>query len=215
LNALLPRRQGRNPVENSHKTAHPQFMPKKDPRVDAYIEKAGDFTKPMLNRFRKLVHKACPEVEEDIKWSSPFFMYKGMFAAMMGFKEHCAFIFPGSGELILGKEEERFRRLTSAADLPADSVLLGYIRKAVDLKDAGIKRPRPKAKKELVVPDYFLAAVKKNKKALAAFEAFSPSHKREYVEWVAQAKQEETRARRLKSAIEMMSKGKSRNWKYQ
>lgn len=190
-------------------------MPKKDPRVDAYIAKAGDFAKPMLNRFRRLVHKACPQVEEDMKWSSPFFMYKGMFAAMMAFKKHCAFIFPGSNKLILGGKEAKLRRLTSAADLPADSVLFGYVRKAVELKDAGIKPPRPKAKKELVVPDYFLAALKKNKKAWAAFEAFSPSHKREYVEWIIQAKQEETRARRMKNAIEMMSKGKSRNWKYQ
>lgn len=191
-------------------------MPKKDPRVDAYIEKAADFAKPILTRIRKLIHKGCPQVEEDIKWSSPFFMYKGMFAAMMGFKGHCAFIIPGNGKLILGKEEAKFRRLKSSADLPADSVLLGYIRKAVELKEAGVKPTPPKAKKkDLVVPDYFLVALKKNKKALATFEAFSPSHKREYVEWITDAKQEETRARRLKSAIEMMSKGKSRNWKYQ
>lgn len=191
-------------------------MPKKDPRVDAYIEKAADFAKPILTRIRKLIHKGCPQVEEDIKWSSPFFMYKGMFAATMGFKGHCALLFPGNGKLILGKSEAKFRRLKSSADLPADSILLGYIRKAVELKEAGVKPPRTKAKKkELVVPDYFLAALKKNKKALAAFEAFSPSHKREYVEWITGAKQEETRARRLKSAIEMMSKGKSRNWKYQ
>lgn len=190
-------------------------MPKKDPRVDVYIAKAADFAKPILNHFRKLAHKACPQVEEDIKWSSPFFMYKGMFAAMMAFKRHCAFIFPGNSKLILGREEAKLRRLTSLADLPADSVLLGYLRKAVELKEAGIKPPRAKAKKELVVPDYFSAELKKNRKALATFEAFSPSHKREYVEWITQAKQEETRARRMKSAIEMMSNGKSRNWKYQ
>jgi uncharacterized protein YdeI (YjbR/CyaY-like superfamily) len=190
-------------------------MPKKNPKIDAYIAKSADFAKPILIRIRRLVHQACPQVEEDMKWSSPFFMYKGMFAAMMGFKAHCALIFPGNGKMILGKEEAKFRRLTSDDELPSDSVLLGYFRKAVELKDAGIKRPRPKAKKPIVVPDYFLAALKKNKKALAAFENFPPSHQREYVEWIVEAKQEETRLRRLQSALKMLAEGKSRNWKYQ
>ncbi len=191
-------------------------MPKKDPRIDAYISKAADFAKPILHRIRKAVHKGCPQAEEDIKWKSPFFMYKGMFAAMMAFKGHCALILPRNGKLILGKEEARFRRLTSADDLPADNVLLGYIRKAVELKDAGVKRPRPTTKKKPVaVPDYFLAALKKNEKALAAFEKMPPSHKREYVDWIVEAKREETRAKRITSAIQMLSEGKSRNWKYQ
>jgi uncharacterized protein YdeI (YjbR/CyaY-like superfamily) len=169
-----------------------------------------------LNRIRKAVHKGCPQAEEDIKWKSPFFMYKGMFAAIMAFKAHCAFILPGNGKLILGKEEAKLRRLTSADDLPADSVLLGYIRKAVELKDAGVKRPRPTTKKKpVVVPDYFLAALKKNKKTLAAFEKMPPSHKREYVDWIIEAKREETRAKRIATALQMLSEGKSRNWKYQ
>lgn len=191
-------------------------MPNKDPRVDAYITKSADFAKPILNRIRQLVHQACPQVEEDIKWSSPFFMYKGMFAAMMAFKGHCALIFPGNGKLILGRDEAKLRRFTSLADLPSDDVLLGYLRKAVELKDTGIKPERPKAKKPpLVVPDYFLAALKKNKKALATFEGFPPSHKREYVQWILEAKREATRARRIQSALEMLAQGKSRNWKYE
>jgi uncharacterized protein YdeI (YjbR/CyaY-like superfamily) len=190
-------------------------MPKKNPQVDAYIAKSAEFARPILHHIRKLVHKGCPQVEEEMKWSSPFFMYKGMFAAMMGFKSHCTFIFPGNGKLILGREEAKLRRFTSRADLPADNILLGYIRKAVELKDAGIKLARPKAKKALVVPTDFLAALKKNKKAFAAFEKFPPSHKREYVDWITEAKREETRVRRIQSALEMLAEGKSRNWKYQ
>jgi uncharacterized protein YdeI (YjbR/CyaY-like superfamily) len=167
-----------------------------------------------LNRIRKLVHAACPQVEEAIKWNSPFFTHKGVLAAMPAFKRHCALIF-WKGKLILGKERAKYRRLISLADLPADNVLLGYIRKAVELNETGVKIPRPKSKAKVVVPAYFLAALKKNKKALATFEAFSPSHKREYIEWIAEAKREETRAKRIKSAIEMLAKGKSRNWKYQ
>jgi uncharacterized protein YdeI (YjbR/CyaY-like superfamily) len=190
-------------------------MPKQNPRVDAYIAKSADFAKPILHRIRKLVHKGCPQVEEDIKWSSPFFMYKGMFAAMMAFKAHCALIFPGNGKLIMGRDEAKLRRFASLADLPSDKILLGYIRKAVELKDAGIKPARSKAKKPLVVPDYFLALLRKNKKALAVFENFPPSHQREYVDWIVDAKQEKTRLRRIQSALEMLAKGKSRNWKYQ
>ncbi|HSY43204.1 MAG TPA: YdeI/OmpD-associated family protein [Candidatus Acidoferrum sp.] len=189
-------------------------MPKKSPLVDAYIAKSADFAKPILNRIRKLVHAACPQVEEAIKWSSPFFMYKGVLVAMPAFKQHCALIF-WKGKLILGKERAKYRRLTSLAGLPADKALLGYLRKAVELNEAGVKIPRPKSKAKIAVPGYLLAALKKNKKALATFEAFSLSHKREYVQWVTEAKREETRARRLKKMIAMLARSKSLHWKYE
>jgi uncharacterized protein YdeI (YjbR/CyaY-like superfamily) len=189
-------------------------MPKKNPLVDAYIAKSADFAKPILNRIRKLVHTACPQVEEAIKWNSPFFLHKGVMITMPAFKQHCALIF-WKGKLILGKERMKYRRLTSLADLPTDKVLLGYIRKAVELNETGVKIPRPKSKAKVIVPAYLLTALKKNKKALATFEAFSPSHKREYIDWVTEAKLPETRARRLEKMIQMLVKGKSRNWKYQ
>jgi uncharacterized protein YdeI (YjbR/CyaY-like superfamily) len=189
-------------------------MPKKSPLVDAYIAKSAGFAKPILKRIRKLVHAACPQVEEAIKWSAPFFVYKGVLVAMPAFKQHCALIF-WKGKLILGKERTKYRRLTSLADLPADKVLLGYIRKAVELNEAGVKIPRPKSKAKIVVPGYLLAALKKNKKALATFEAFSPSHQCEYVQWVTEARLAETRARRLEKMIALLARGKSRHWKYE
>ena len=195
-------------------------MAKKNPSVDAYIDKSADFAKPILNHLRKLAHQACPEVEEEMKWKSPFFLHKGIFAAMMAFKQHCALIF-WKRKLVLGDKAGGgmgpFRRITSLADLPGDKELLAYFRKAVELNAAGVKvavRAKPRTAK-VVVPDYFLAALKKNKKALAAFEVFSPSHQREYVQWIAEAKREETRAKRIESAIQMLSEGKSRNWKYE
>lgn len=191
-------------------------MPKKDPRVDAYIAKAADFAKPILIRIRKLVHAACPDVAETIKWNSPFYEHEGILVCTPAFKKHCALIF-WKGRLFLGKERKTFRRITSPADLPDDKILLAHIKKAVELNEAGIKSPvRAKSKaKKVVVPDYFLAALKKNKKAVAAFEAFPPSHKREYVQWIVEAKQEETRERRLKTAVKQIAEGKSRNWKYE
>ncbi len=198
-------------------------MPNKDPRVDAYIAKAADFAKPVLNRIRVLVHAVCPHVTETIKWSAPFYEHNGILLATPAFKKHCALIF-WKGRLIFSglpankNPKTRFRRITAASDLPADEILTGYIRKAVELNDAGIKTParaRPKPKKEIAVADYFLAALQKNKKALAGFESLSPSCRREYVEWITEAKREETRAKRLKTAIEWIAKGKSRNWKYQ
>ena len=192
-------------------------MPKKNPRVDAYIARSADFAKPILNRIRKLVRAACPDVQETIKWNSPFYEYKGILLATPAFKRHCALIF-WKGRLFLGKDQKAtLRRLTTLSELPGDKILTGYIRKAVALNEAGIKapRPKPKARKAVVVPDYFLAALKKSKKALAVFENFSPSHKREYVEWIAEAKREETRTKRIKAAITLMTQGKSRNWKYE
>jgi uncharacterized protein YdeI (YjbR/CyaY-like superfamily) len=193
-------------------------MPKRDPRVDAYIAKSADFAKPILQHIRKLVHSACPPVKESIKWNSPFFEHKGILLAMPAFKKHCALIFWKS-RLFLGNDQKtKLRRLISISDLPGDKILTGYIKKAVELNEAGVKSParaKPKAGAKLVVPDYFLAALKKNKKALATFEAFPPSHKREYVQWIVEAKQEETRARRMQTAIQQIAAGKSRNWKYQ
>ena len=192
-------------------------MPKKDPRVDTYIAKSADFARPILNRIRQLVHAACPNVEETIKWRAPFFVHQGNLMAMPAFKQHCALIF-WKGRLLLNKDQKtKLRRLTSISELPGDKILIGYIRKAVEVNEAGIKipRPRPKAKKAVVVPDYFQAVLGKNKKALAVFENFSPSHKREYVEWITEAKREETRTKRIQTAVDWLVKGKSRNWKYQ
>ena len=201
-------------------------MAKKDSRVDACIAKSAPFAQPILKHIRKLVHAGCPEVEETIKWQFPTFMYKGMLCGMAAFKNHCTFGF-WKHELIFGKEklaangEERgmgqFGRITSLSDLPKDAVLLGYIKEAVRLNDEGIKAPsraKPKKKAPLVVPDYFMKELKKNKKALAVFEGFSYSHKKEYTEWIAEAKAEDTRKRRLETAIQWMTEGKARNWKY-
>ena len=164
-------------------------MATKDPRVDAYIAKAQPFAKPILIHLRKLVHTACPEIEETIKWSMPAFYYKGPLFGMAAFKAHCAFNF-WKGEFI-GKQDKSFvsknseamgdmGRITSVDDLPSDKQMLKWLKIAVKLNDDGVKRAVPRAKipKPVVIPNYFMAAVKKNKKALATFEAFSPSHKR-------------------------------------
>jgi uncharacterized protein YdeI (YjbR/CyaY-like superfamily) len=193
-------------------------MLKRDPRVDAYIAESAAFAKPILNRIRKLVHAACPQATETIKWSSPFFEHKWILLAMPAFKKHCALIFWKSKLILNNGEKTKLRRLTSVAELPGDKILTGYIKKAVALNESAVKNPpraKPKAKTTLVVPDYFLTALKKNKKARAAFENFPPSHKREYIQWIVEAKQEETRARRMQAALKQIAGGKSRNWKYQ
>lgn len=199
-------------------------MGTKDPRVDAYIAKSPEFARPILTHLREVVHSACPDVEETMKWSAPHFMYEGMLARMVAFKAHCAFGF-WNGSLVVdgnGKNDEgagQFGRITSLADLPPKKVLAGYVKRAMELNAQGVKSParsKPKAAKpELDVPDYLSAALLKNKKARTTFDAFSPSHRREYIEWLVEAKGEDTRQRRLETAIEWLAEGKSRNWKYQ
>ncbi len=198
-------------------------MGTRDDRVDAYISKSAEFARPILTHLRDIVHVVCPDVEETMKWSFPHFMYKGMLCSMASFKEHCSFGFWKSS-LIVQKTEEaaekgmgQFGRITRLSDLPSKKVLSGYIREAMKLNDAGVKAPtrtKPKSPKEVVVPAELTKALHKNKKALATFEKFPPSHKREYIEWIAEAKTEATRTRRLETAIEWMAEGKPRNWKY-
>ncbi|MEK6322893.1 MAG: YdeI/OmpD-associated family protein [Acidobacteriota bacterium] len=205
-------------------------MGTKDPRVDAYIAKSAEFAKPILTHLRKLIHDTCPTAEETMKWSFPHFMYKGpadrsarVLCSMASFKQHCTFGFwyADTGESSLeaqtGPAMGQYGRITALGDLPKDKVLIQQIKEAVKLHDAGVKpraTSRSTEKKELEVPDYFTAALKKNKKALATFEQFNYSNKREYVEWVTEAKTDETRKKRLETAVEWMSEGKVKNWKY-
>jgi uncharacterized protein YdeI (YjbR/CyaY-like superfamily) len=199
-------------------------MGTRDARVDDYIAKSAEFARPILTYLRDLVHAACPDVEETMKWSFPHFMYKGMMCSMASFKEHCAFNFWKSALIVKtgGTAVEaamgQFGRITQVSDLPSKKVLSGYVKEAMKLNEAGVKAPsrmKPKTPKaELVVPDDLASALQANQKARATFENFSPSHKREYVEWLTEAKTQATRARRLETAIEWMAEGKPRNWKY-
>ena len=198
-------------------------MGTRDKRVDAYIAKSADFAQPILKSLREIVHEGCPEVVETMKWSFPNFSYKGMFCSMAAFKEHCSFGFWKHRLVVGGSRPDSsmgsFGRIRSMKDLPSKSVLLGHIRKAKKLNDEGVKVVRkvtpPSERKKLVVPPYFLSAVKKNKKALETFTAFPYSKKKDYVEWVTEAKTDETRGRRLETSVEWLAEGKSRNWKYE
>ncbi len=190
-----------------------------DPRIDAYIAKSAEFAKPVLKHLRELVHAACPDVQETVKWQSPSFEYKGLLCGMAAFKEHCTFGF-WKHELLLGDRNGdamgSFGRITSLNDLPSDRTLTGLIKKAAKLNEDGVKTPRKAAapKAPLAVPAFLTSALKKNAAARKSFDAFSPSHKREYVEWLTDAKTDATRDKRLATALAWMAEGKSRNWKY-
>lgn len=195
-------------------------------RVDAYIAKSKDFAKPILIHLRKLMHDTSAEFTEAIKWGCPFFEYNGPVCQLAAFKEHCAFGFWQAAimddpDRILKREEKNagsIGRITSLEDLPPDEILIKYIKQALSLNKAGTKAPsRAKSsteKRELIVPDYFLEAIARNTEASEYFDKFSPSQKKEYVTWLEEAKTEATRNKRLETAMEWISQGKPRHWKY-
>jgi uncharacterized protein YdeI (YjbR/CyaY-like superfamily) len=198
-----------------------------DPRVDAYVEKAAGFAQPILRHLRKLVHKACPEAEETLKWRMPTFTYRGkILCGMAAFQQHCTFGFWHKDMVaVLGSDGDPAQpamgslgRITSLADLPPNRRLSGYIRKAVALHESDVPA-RPRAARApsapLRVPADLAAALKRNKTASAHFEKFSPSRRKEYIEWITEAKRDETRQKRLGTALEWIAEGKSRNWKYE
>ncbi|MCE9583123.1 MAG: YdeI/OmpD-associated family protein [Planctomycetes bacterium] len=198
-------------------------MPSDSSKVDAYIAKAAPFAQPILKRVRAAVHKGCPGIEERLKWGVPSFEKNGMVCGMAAFKAHATFGFWREKQMkdpagILGRHDGMMgSRYTDVKELPSDAVIAAYVKEAVALNEAGTKSPisRPKTKKpEAKVPPDLAAALMKNAKARSAFEGFPPSHRREYVEWITEAKREETRTRRVAQAIAMMAEGKSRNWKY-
>jgi uncharacterized protein YdeI (YjbR/CyaY-like superfamily) len=201
-------------------------MPTIDPRIDAYIAAAPDFAKPILDHLRAIIHAACPEVEETMKWSFPHFMYKGMLCGMSAFKAHCALGF-WKGELLIAKTDDKgkeamgqFGRIASVKDLPSKKELTVLVKRAMKLNDDGVKAApgRTKAaapKPAPTTPPYLAEALATRPSALEHYTAFTPSKQREYVEWLEEAKTDATRLRRLEQAVEWIAEGKARNWKYE
>lgn len=202
-----------------------QAVKNASPEIDAYIEKSADFAQPILQKIRRLFQKAYPQIEETIKWGFPHFEHKGIVGNMAAFKKHVSFgfwkgqlmsdpegLFKGVGETCMNA-----LKVKDVSELPADKILVAYIQEAVALNEDEVKSPRPKkkqAKKEVDVPGDLMQALKKNKKAHATFQNFSYTNRKEYVEWVTEAKQESTRQKRLATAVEWMAEGKPKNWKY-
>ena len=198
-------------------------MGTRDARVDAYIDKSADFARPVLAHLRALIHEACPDVSETIKWRFASFEYKGLLAGLAAFKHYCTLGF-WKHELLLEqglpkKDQEamgQFGKVTSLDDLPSDATILKLIRAAATLNEQGVKKPVTKTVKPPPRTPVDLArALKKNGKASAAFKAFSPSHRREYIQWITEAKTPETRAKRVATTVAWSAAGKGRNWKYQ
>ncbi|WP_236252731.1 YdeI family protein [Echinicola sp. 20G] len=202
------------------------FHPSHDQRIDAYITKAQPFAEPILRHLRALVHQACPEIEETIKWGMPHFMYRDeILCCMASFKAHCAFLFwkgtlmkdpvlkeNAVGETAMG----HLGKITSMEDLPSDEKMLDYLHEAITLNEEGVKLPKKpsKKKKDLSIPEDLKVALEAAPDALNTFEQFSYSNQKDYIEWLEEAKTDKTRQKRLKTAIEYMEEGKPRNWKY-
>jgi uncharacterized protein YdeI (YjbR/CyaY-like superfamily) len=195
---------------------------KTDPRIDAYIERQAEFARPILTHLRTIVHEACPECEETLKWSSPSFIYKGkILAGFAAFKAHAVFGFWSGSQVLEADPKQKsamgqFGRLTSLKDLPPRADLIALTRKAMKLIDDGVKPVRDKHRKPpFTVPQDLRAAIDSVPAAKATFDAFPPSQQREYADWVSEAKRDETRAKRLAQSVEWLAEGKRRHWKYE
>jgi uncharacterized protein YdeI (YjbR/CyaY-like superfamily) len=193
-----------------------------DPRIDAYIAKAQPFARPILEHVRERVHKSMPDVEETIKWGAPSFTVGGKILLIMAaFKAHTALNFWRGQELQSRHDTVgamgQFGKITSVDELPADAELDRLIREAAELTKSA---PAPRKAKHAPKPPpemhpEFAAALEKSPKAKSALEAFAPSHRRDYLEWVGEAKQDATRQKRIATALEWLAEGKRRHWKYE
>jgi len=192
----------------------------RDPRVDDYIAKQADFARPILEHIRERMHGACPGVEESIKWGMPAFSYNGKpMAGMAAFKAHATLGFWWRGERDAEAKAGAmgdYGRIASLADLPDDAALADRIHAVMAQIDAGAKTVRTKTEKpDIAMPKDFISALAANPAAQATYDGFPPSCRREYLDWVTEAKRPETRQKRLAQAIEWMAEGKRRNWKYE
>ncbi len=201
-------------------------MGKRIKAVDQYIAKSKPFAQPIMEHIRDIVHSVSPDIEEVMKWSFPHFNYKGNICSMAAFKEHCAFGF-WKGSIM--KDEDKIinpvgktamgslGRIASIKELPSKKILVKYIKEAIQLNEKGVIVPKkkPATTKEVKIPEDFANALAKSKKAGKVFDEFSPSHKKEYIEWIVDAKREETRIKRIETALEWIAEGKGKNWKYE
>jgi uncharacterized protein YdeI (YjbR/CyaY-like superfamily) len=199
----------------------PAAMVTRDPRIDAYIENAPEFARPVLVELRARVHAACPEVTETMKWRTPSFELGGLLGGLAAFKHYCSFGFWKEPLLredpALRATVEQVGKVTAVGELPTKAAFAKVLKRAAELNASGAKVPRakPKTKAEIAAHPEFAKALAASKKASAQFAAFPPSAQREYLEWVADAKKDDTRARRIEQAIEWIAAGKHRNWKYE
>ncbi len=189
-----------------------------DPRIDAFIAKAQPFAQPILAHLRDVIHRACPGAEESIKWGMPTYLHDGRIVAVTGaFKAHASLVLWRMGKAI-GADEAgmgQFGKLASLADLPDDAALIGLIQATASARAEATPQPRKPPRPELPVPEELAAAFASNPKAKAAWDGFAPSHRREYSQWIDEAKRPETRAARVAQSLEWIVEGKQRNWKYQ
>ncbi len=195
-----------------------------DPRVDAYIAKAAPFARPILEKLRKAFHKGCPAAAETMKWSTPYFEKDGLVGGMAAFKAHVSFTLWKGHDLEdpqglfaqVGKTNMAAVKVASVNDLPTQAVLCDYIKRAAALNVVGAEcKPAAKRKPAPKTPADLAAALKQNAKARKTFEALPPSGKREYVDWITEAKRDATRTKRLETSVLWLSEGKRRNWKYE
>ena len=201
-------------------------MARHSPEVDAYIARSAGFAQPILSRIREAFHAGCPTLEERLKWGVPSFEHKGLLGGMAAFKKHVAFGFwksrlmKGFSERFAAAPRASFMagRVESLVDLPPRRVLVAFVKEAVRLNEAGVKEPRPSRPvrpARISVPRDLTLALAANARARDTFDAFPPSARRDYVEWISEAKAEATRSRRLETTVLWLAEGKRRNWKYE
>lgn len=201
-------------------------MGARDPRVGAYIANSAAFARPILRHLRRVVHLGCPDARETMKWGFPHFEHRGLLCSMASFRQHCAFSFwkwkllEGPGRNALRPRRGamgQFGRITAVADLPGERALIQLVRRAAALNEQGVRRPvrrSARGDRTLLIPADLLAALRTNPTALATFQGFSDTHRKEYVEWVTGARRVETRRRRVATALAWLSLGRPRGGRY-
>jgi len=187
--------------------------------IDEAFSKFTGFQKEYCNHLRKLIHKAMPDVKEDWKWG-PNFNVNGMVCGVWGFKDHVKLVFfKGSAMkdtyklFNQGKENEGNRSINfSSADKIDDKKIIEYLKEAAEINRKGIKLVKKEIK--VVMPAILVKALNKDKASKTYFESLAPSHRRDYADYISQAKQEETQLRRLDKVMEMLTDKRTLNDKY-
>lgn len=154
------------------------------------------------------------DLKEELKWSAPYYTYQGKNVVGIGcFKEHCAlwfhqgvFLKDKKKKLISASDNTRGLRQWrfSSLDELDEKLVLSYILEAIENAKQG-KEIEVKEKK-LEIPELLKDALKEHGLE-ASFERFSKSKKREFSEYISDAKQEKTKHSRLDKILPLIKNG--------
>jgi len=189
--------------------------------VDDYIAKASHWQNE-LRVLREILRTT--ELDEGVKWGSPCYTYDGKnvvglasFKSYVGLWFHQGVLLQDKNSVLITAGDGTTKalrqwRMTFAGDIKP-SVIKRYVEEAIKLAKEG-KAIKPDRARPVVIPPELKRALRREKGATAAFSNMRLGLRREFSDYIADAKRTETKLSRIAKILPMIIAGVGLNDKY-